>query len=102
MANSGIKLAVRLTRFGGSPNPSGERIPCSEATGLTEPNEACRRSRWEKSEHFPTPGTSVRLREEPGERPNEKIVRFEHAGHLIYREHCEQFVAVVTAFIKEY
>lgn len=54
------------------------------------------------SEHFPTPGTPVTVREEPGERPNEKIVRFEHAGHLIYREHFEQFVAVVTAFLKEY
>jgi len=43
----------------------------------------------------------VTLREEPGELPNEKFVRFEHAGHLIYREHCEQFVAVVTAFLKE-
>jgi pimeloyl-ACP methyl ester carboxylesterase len=54
------------------------------------------------SEHFPTPGTPVTLREEPGERLNEKIVRFEHAGHLIYREHFEQFVKVVTAFLKEY
>jgi pimeloyl-ACP methyl ester carboxylesterase len=54
------------------------------------------------SEHFPRPGTPVTLREEPAERPNEKIVRFEHAGHLIYREHFEQFVAVVTAFLKEY
>jgi pimeloyl-ACP methyl ester carboxylesterase len=54
------------------------------------------------SEHFPTPGTPVTVREEPGERPNEKIVRFEHAGHLIYRENFEQFVAVVTAFLKEY
>jgi hypothetical protein len=32
----------------------------------------------------------VTLREEPGERPNKKIVRF------------EQFVAVVTAFLEEY
>jgi len=54
------------------------------------------------SEHFPAPGTPVTLREEPGERLNEKIVCFEHAGHLIYREHFEQFVKVVTAFLKEY
>jgi N-formylmaleamate deformylase len=54
------------------------------------------------SEHFPWPGTAVTVREEPAERPNEKIVRFEHAGHLIYRAHFEQFVAVVTAFLKEY
>lgn len=39
------------------------------------------------SEHFPRPGTPVTMREEPAERPNEKIVRIEHAGHLIYREH---------------
>jgi pimeloyl-ACP methyl ester carboxylesterase len=54
------------------------------------------------SGHFPAPGTPVTLREEPGERPNEKIVRFEHADHLIYREHVEQFVKVVTAFLKAY
>jgi pimeloyl-ACP methyl ester carboxylesterase len=53
------------------------------------------------SEHFPTPGASVTLREEPGARPKEKIVRFEHAGHLIYREHFEQFVGVVEAFLEE-
>jgi pimeloyl-ACP methyl ester carboxylesterase len=54
------------------------------------------------SEHFPTSGTPVTLREELGERPNEKVVRFEHAGHLIYCEHFEQFVAAVTAFLREY
>jgi len=54
------------------------------------------------SSHFPTPGASVTLREEPGERPNEKIVRFEHAGHLIYREHFEQFIEVITAFLTEH
>ncbi|HEY1351872.1 MAG TPA: alpha/beta hydrolase [Ktedonobacteraceae bacterium] len=54
------------------------------------------------SEHFPTPGASVTLREEPGARPNERIVRFEHAGHLIYREHCAQFVEVVRAFLSEH
>jgi pimeloyl-ACP methyl ester carboxylesterase len=54
------------------------------------------------SAHFPAPGTPVTLREEPAERPNEKIVRFEHAGHLIYREHFEQFVAVIRPFLKDY
>jgi N-formylmaleamate deformylase len=54
------------------------------------------------SEPFPTPGTPVTLREGPGERPNEKIVHFEHAGHLIYREHFEQFVEVVIKFLKEH
>jgi pimeloyl-ACP methyl ester carboxylesterase len=54
------------------------------------------------SGHFSMPGTPVTLREEPGERPNEKIVRFENAGHLIYREHFEQFVDVVTTFLKEH
>lgn len=39
------------------------------------------------SEHYPRPGTPVTMREEPAERPNEKIVRIEHTGHLIYREH---------------
>jgi N-formylmaleamate deformylase len=54
------------------------------------------------SDHFPTPGASVTLREEPGERPNETIVRFEHAGHLIYREHFAQFIGVVTAFLAKH
>jgi pimeloyl-ACP methyl ester carboxylesterase len=54
------------------------------------------------SEHFSTPGVPVTLREEPGERPNEKIVRFENAGHLIHREHFERFVEVVTMFLKEH
>jgi pimeloyl-ACP methyl ester carboxylesterase len=54
------------------------------------------------SEPFPAPGAPVTLREEPGERPNEKIVRFEHAGHLIYREHFEQFVEVVIKFLEEH
>lgn len=54
------------------------------------------------SNHFPTPGVPVTLREEPGERPNEKIVRFEHAGHLLYREHFEQFIGVVTTFLGEH
>jgi pimeloyl-ACP methyl ester carboxylesterase len=54
------------------------------------------------SDHFPTPGAAVIVREEPGERSNEKIVRFEHAGHLIYREHFEQFIGVVTAFLAEH
>lgn len=54
------------------------------------------------SQHFPTPGKPVTLREEPGERSNEKIVRFENAGHLIYREHFGQFIEVVTTFLKEH
>lgn len=54
------------------------------------------------SGHFPTPGASMTLREEPGKRPNEKIVYFEHAGHLIYREHFAQFIAVITAFLTEH
>ena len=54
------------------------------------------------SEHFSTPDAPVTLREEPGERSNEKIVCFENAGHLIYREHFEQFIEVVTTFLKEH
>lgn len=54
------------------------------------------------SGHFPTPGVPVTLREEPGERPNERVVRFEHAGHLIYREHFELFIRVVTTFLREH
>ena len=38
------------------------------------------------SEHFPRPGTPVTKREEPAG-GQQKIVRIEHAGHLIYREH---------------
>src|SRR5947209_4169274 len=34
---------------------------------------------------FPVPGAPQTLREEPSEQPNVKIVRFENAGHLIYR-----------------
>lgn len=54
------------------------------------------------SSHFPTPGAPVTLREEPGERPNETIVRFEDAGHLIYREHFEQFIEIIATFLKEH
>jgi hypothetical protein len=39
---------MRLTRFCGNPKPSSEQLTCSEATGLTEPNEECRRTRVEK------------------------------------------------------
>ncbi|QBD74758.1 alpha/beta hydrolase [Ktedonosporobacter rubrisoli] len=51
------------------------------------------------SESFPTSDAEVTLREEPAERPNERIVRFVNAGHLIYREHAEQFIKVVKSFL---
>lgn len=54
------------------------------------------------SGHFPTPGAPVTLREEPGERPNERIVRFEQAGHLIYREHFDLFIRVVMTFLRKH
>src|SRR5207248_2653526 len=49
---------------------------------------------------FPVPDAPQTLREEPSEQPNVKIVRFENAGHLIYRDRFEQFIAVVDAFLK--
>jgi pimeloyl-ACP methyl ester carboxylesterase len=49
---------------------------------------------------FPMPDAPQTLREEPSEQPNVKIVRFENAGHLIYRDRFEQFIAVVDAFLK--
>ncbi len=53
------------------------------------------------SGHGATSGAPVMSREEPGERLNETIVRFENAGHLIYREHFEQFIEVVAKFLKQ-
>ncbi len=48
---------------------------------------------------FPVPGAPQTLREGPSEQPNVKIVRFENAGHLIYRDRFEQFVTVVKTFL---
>jgi N-formylmaleamate deformylase len=49
---------------------------------------------------FPVPSAPQTLREEPSEQPDVKIVRFENAGHLIYRDRFEQFVAVVKTFLR--
>ena len=54
------------------------------------------------SGYFPVPGAPQTLREEPSEQPNVKIVRFENAGHLIYRDRFDQFVDVVKTFLKEH
>ena len=40
------------------------------------------------------------MQEEPSEQSTIKIVRFENAGHLIYHDRFDQFIAVVKAFLK--
>jgi len=54
-----------------------------------------------KSEFFPQPGAPQSLREEPSDRPNVRIVRFENTGHMIYREQFEPFVALTREFFEE-
>lgn len=118
--------SLRMLSPGMPPPPEDEYVPLVEASAHVDidlvllGNELWSRARQQYEEvrqlqtritcpvllmyswHFSTPGTPVTLREEPGERPNEKIVRFENAGHMIYREHFEQFVEVVTTFLKEH
>lgn len=51
-----------------------------------------------KSGFFPQPGAPA-VREEASDRPNIRIVRFEHTGHLIHREQLELFVAEARRFL---
>lgn len=51
---------------------------------------------------FPVPDAPQTLREEPSAQANIKIVRFENAGHLIYRDRFAQFIDVVKTFLKEH
>ena len=54
------------------------------------------------SGYFSVPGAPQALREEPSTQPNVKIVRFENAGHMIYRERFDQFIDVVQRFLREH
>ncbi len=51
-----------------------------------------------KSDFFPTPGER-RVHDEASERPNLRIVRFEHTGHLIHRDAFGSFVERVREFL---
>ncbi len=66
--------------------------------------DALRRSRCPvlvmRSDFFPTPGERG-IKEEPSERPNVRVVRFEHTGHLIHRDAFEPFVALVREFFQQ-
>ena len=44
--------------------------------------------------------TQATVQEEASPWPHVKIVRFENAGHLIYRDRFEQFITVVKTFLK--
>lgn len=52
-----------------------------------------------KSDFFPTPGER-RLRDEPSDRPNVRVVRFEHTGHLIHRDAFQPFVELTRDFLR--
>lgn len=50
---------------------------------------------------LPTP-SERRLRDEASGRPNVRIVRFEHMGHLIHRDALPEFVALVREFFRDH
>lgn len=52
-----------------------------------------------KSDFFPTPGER-RIVDEPRERPNVRLVRFEHTGHVIHSEAFEPFVGLTRDFFR--
>ena len=54
------------------------------------------------SNSFPVPIAPQTLREEPSEQANVTIVRFENAGHMIYRDRFEQFSEVVKTFLSRH
>jgi N-formylmaleamate deformylase len=54
------------------------------------------------SSSFPVPNAPQTLREEPSEQANVTIVRFENAGHMIYRDRFEQFSEVVKTFLSRH
>jgi pimeloyl-ACP methyl ester carboxylesterase len=53
-----------------------------------------------QSDFYPTPGEFT-LKEQPSKQANVSIVRFEHTGHMIYRERFEAFVELTRRFFAE-
>lgn len=54
-----------------------------------------------KSGLFPT-GQPVTIEEVPSEQPNQRVVRFVNAGHVINRECFDDFIRLVREFLAEY
>jgi pimeloyl-ACP methyl ester carboxylesterase len=54
-----------------------------------------------KSGFFPQPNTPPTVREEPSDRPNVQVIRFENAGHLIHQECFDDFIAWARRFLQQ-
>ncbi len=54
-----------------------------------------------KSNFAPASSGLPRISEDPAERPNIQVLRFENTGHVIYRDRPAEFIEQVRAFFKE-